>query len=500
MRKLIYQSGLLALLALLCSLSLAQTPDTQDDYRRLIETARQNSKLMENLEYLCDVIGARLTGSKALKQANEWAADKMREYGLENVRLEEWTIPIGWERGRLEAKMLAPREMNLQMASVAWTPGTRGAVTGPVVIFDPLPDNSDLERFKGKLKNAILLTSAPSRVNHHPSRSQGSDAWNRRIGGGMHAHPDHDEEEMTEEQRRMNRAREEFLKKEGAAALLSDAGRPQMLLFMYGGWRQDGSQAPLPTLVVTNEHYGMLYRLVKRNIPVTMRLNVENRFIKGPIKVYNTVGEIPGTEKPEELVICGAHLDSWDLGNGTVDNGTGSMVVLEAARLIKLCGLKPKRTIRFVLFSGEEQGLHGARHHVKQNKAQMEKVSAVFVNDTGTGKTIGLGLHNNPQVQPVFENELPVLKELGVTRYNNGFMASTDHHAFYEDRVPAFYMVQDPADYFLSWHTQTDTFDKALKDDLIQCTTVMAVCAYFVAQRPEMLPRRAAQGGSSPGR
>jgi hypothetical protein len=499
MRKLRYQSGLITLLVILSSLTLAQTPDIQEDNRRLIETAKQNSKLMENLEYLCDVIGARLTGSRALKQANDWAAERMREYGLENVHLEEWTIPVGWERGRLEAKLITPREMNLQMASVAWTPGTRGAVTGPVVIFDPLPDNSDLDRFKGKLKNAILLTSAPSRVNHHPSRSQGNDAWNRRMGGSMHPHPE-DDEEMTEEQRRMNRAREEFLKKEGAAALLSDAGRPQMLLFMFGGWRQDGSHAPLPTLVVTNEHYGMLYRLVKRNIPVTMRLNIENRFIKGPIKVYNTIGEIKGTEKPEELVICGAHLDSWDLGNGTVDNGTGSMVVLEAARLIKLCGLRPKRTIRFILFSGEEQGLHGAREHVKQNKAQMPKVSAVFVNDTGTGKTTGLGLHNNPQVQPVFENELPVLKELGVTRYNNGFMASTDHHAFYEDRVPAFYMVQDPADYFLSWHTQSDTYDKALKDDLIQSATVMALCAYFVAQRPEMLPRRAEQRGSLPDR
>jgi len=269
-----------------------------------------------------------------------------------------------------------------------------------------------------------------------------------------------------------------------------DSGKPQMLLVMTGSWGRGGGRSPFPRLFVTNEHYALLYRLTRRGVPVRMQLRVENKFTRGPVTVYNTVGEIRGSEKPEEIVICGAHLDSWDLATGTVDNGTGSMVVLEAARLIKALGLKPKRTIRFVLFSGEEQGLHGSREYVNQHKDEMSKVSAVFVHDTGTGKIEGIGLHGNKQVQPILEKELEILKELGVTRYNDRLMGGTDHASFYASGVPGFWFMQDPADYFLSHHTQSDTFDKAFKDDLIQGATVMAICAYNVAQLPQMLPRR----------
>lgn len=492
-----FLSAALALVLLQVSAS-AQTGQLLEDNRRLIEYAKQNSELMTNLEYLSDIIGPRLTGSARMKRANEWTAEKMREYGLENVRLEEWQIPAGWERGRLEAHLLEPNGVSISAAAMAWTPGTRGTVVGPVVYFDAKPDNSDLDRFKGKLKNAILLLSPPREVNHHPSRSTGRDVWNRRIGGGgralydEHGHLDHDDHhhaEETEAQRRQNAVRDEFFKKEGVAAVLMDSGKPQMLLVMTGSWGREGASSPFPRLFVTNEHYAMLYRLTRRGVPVKMRLRVENRFTRGPVTVYNTVGEIRGSEKPDEMVICGAHLDSWDLATGTVDNGTGSMVVLEAARLIKALGLKPARTIRFVLFSGEEQGLHGSREYVRRHKDEMGKVSAVFVHDTGTGKIEGIGLHGNKQVQPVLEG-MPILKELGVTRYSDGLMGGTDHASFYPEGVPAFWFMQDPADYFLSHHTQSDTYDKALKDDLIQGATVMALCAYNVAQLPEMLPRR----------
>jgi hypothetical protein len=463
----------------------------------MIDFARENSQLMENLEYLSDVIGPRLTGTERMKRANEWAAQKMREFGLENVHLESYTIPIGWERVRCEARVLEPNGMQLTAFAVPWTPGTRGTVTGPVVFFDAR-DETDFERFRGRLKNAAVLLSRPNAVQHHPSRSNGADVWaNRPIGGGtteVHQHGGHEGRDAAGAwaRQRAESARDAFFRKEGVAAILQDTSKPQTLVAVTGAWRADGSRPDLPRVYLANEHYSMLFRLAQRKQPVRLQLRVENRWIKGPVTVYNTVGEIRGTERPEEVVLCGAHLDSWDLAQGTVDNGTGSVVVLETARLMKAMGLKPKRTVRFVLFSGEEQGLHGSQAYVNQHKNEMERISAVFVHDTGTGRVTGFGLHGNPQAQPVLERELGVLKELGVTRYVLPPMGGTDHAPFAAERVPAFWFVQEPADYSLMHHTQSDTFDKALKDDLIQGAAVMAISALNVANLPEILPRRPA--------
>jgi len=464
--------------------AFAQTAGVADDNKRLIDYEKQNSELMNNLEYLSDMIGPRLTGSARLRKANDWTAAKMKEYGLENVHLEKWTIPLGWERGTCEARIIEPNGIPVMAASWAWCPSTKGKVTGPVVLFNPTTDD-DYKKFEGKLKNAIVLFSVPSKPNEHPSRAT---PGQRRGMFGTDEVQDAD----SGQQRRMIDKRVAFLKKEGAAVTLLDAGKPQMLLNMSGAWGADPEQTQrgLPRMVIANEHYAMLYRLLQHNVPVTMQVEIKNRFIKGPIDVYNTVGEIRGSEKPDEVVLCGAHLDSWDLGTGSTDNGTGSMVVLETARLIKAAGLKPKRTMRFVLFSGEEEGLFGSKAYVDAHKDEMDKISAVFVHDTGTGKTTGIGLHGNPQAQPVFESEIPVLKELGVTGYGAFLMNGTDHASFYPKGVPAFWFMQDSADYGLMHHSQSDTFDKALPDDLIQGATVMAICAYDVAQRDQMFPRR----------
>jgi len=464
----------------------AQTSSTAEDNKRIVEYAKQNSEVMNNLEYLSDMIGPRLTGSARLKKANDWTAQKMTEYGLENVHLEKWTAPIGWERGSCEARILEPNGMPLMAASWAWTPGTKGKVTGPVVLFNPVTDE-DYKKYEGKLKNAIVLFSAPAKPNHHPSRDTPETRQRRGLMGTDEA--GNDEDALLQ---RTGDKRSAFLKKEGAAVTVLDAGKPQMLLNMSGAWtaKPEDTTRVLPRIVLSNEHYSMLYRLTKRNVPVTVQVEIKNKFIKGPIDVYNTVGEIKGSEEPDEIVLCGAHLDSWDLGSGTCDNGTGSMVVLEAARLIKSMGLKPKRTIRFVLFSGEEQGLYGSKAYVDAHKDEMDKFSAVFVHDTGTGKTTGIGLHGNPQGKDVFEGEVPILKDLGVANYGTFIMNGTDHASFYPKGVPAFWFMQDSADYGWMHHSQSDTFDKALADDLIQGASVMAICAYDVAQRETLFPRR----------
>src|SRR6202008_3964286 len=239
----------------------------------------------------------------------------------------------------------------------------------------------------------------------------------------------------------------------------------------------------------TGEGYRMIYRMLKKG-PVEMEIEISNSLSKKPGEVYNTVGEIRGTEKPDEVVILGAHLDSWDLGTGSTDNGTGSMAVLEAARTLAKLNLKPKRTIRFVLFTGEEEGLVGSAKYVQAHKDELEKVSAVLVHDAGTGHVLTLGLHDNYQDREIVDHVLAPLSELKLLEPSMARSYGTDHLSFDNGGVPGFFCIQDGAEYHLTHHSQSDTFDKVWKDDLNQGAQVLAAWAYNTAQLPAKLPRR----------
>jgi len=245
----------------------------------------------------------------------------------------------------------------------------------------------------------------------------------------------------------------------------------------------------LPTAYITSENYELIWRLLKRG-PVQVEVEITNSFSDKPVDVYNTVAEIRGSEKPDEVVVIGAHLDSWDLGTGSTDNGTGSMVVLEAARALEKLGLKPKRTIRFVLFSGEEQGLNGSRAYVEAHKADLSKFSAILVHDTGTGKVLSLGLQGNYQDREDLDKALEPLREIGLLELSLRSMSGTDHLPFDQAGVPGFYAIQDPVDYNRTHHSQSDTFDRVHEDTLIQGAQVLAVWVYNVAQLPDLLPRK----------
>jgi Zn-dependent M28 family amino/carboxypeptidase len=286
----------------------------------------------------------------------------------------------------------------------------------------------------------------------------------------------------------------EFLRAEGAAAILTDSGKPHGLLNMTGSWRnveRANAAEPLPTLFVTHDHYAMLWRLASRPEPAKTRteLEVTNKFIPGPVEVYNTVGEIVGSEKPDEFVVIGAHIDSWDLGQGTTDNGTGTCVVLEAARIIAASGVRPKRTIRFVLFSGEEEGLHGSRAYVNAHKDEMPKTSLAVVHDTGTGKVVGIGTQRREPLKAIFEREFVSVKPLGVKEINTRGMGGSDHQSFDGAGVPGIMFQQDPAEYRFTHHSQSDTLDKAREPDLIQGAQVMAIVAMRIANLDSLLPR-----------
>jgi hypothetical protein len=333
----------------------------------------------------------------------------------------------------------------------------------------------EYEKLAGKLKGAILLTSKPSKPQQHPLyKPRGYEEADVSVG-------------------KAEQQRNEFFKAEGVAAILEDSAKPHMLVTTGGSW-----SAPLDGpkhFNISNEHYALLYRLAQNGYEPRVSLYSICTLRDEPTEVYNTVAEIPGTEKPDEVVICGAHLDSWDLGQGATDNGTGSAVILEAARILTANNVKPKRTIRFIWFSGEEQGLVGSREYVKAHEKEMDKVSAVFVHDTGTGYIKGIGLHGSKQCQPIFESEFTFLNHLGVKDFSTNLMGGTDHAAFYPKGIPSFWFMQEGADYGLTHHTSSDTFDKAIEEDLIHGATVMALCALHAANRDEMLPRKLKDGG-----
>jgi hypothetical protein len=487
--------------------------------RALIAEIKAHSQLMKNLQYLSDVIGPRLTGSKNAETANNWTAEKMKEYGLENVRLEPWEIPIGWQRGTARMRVIEP-ETNTQVliASRAWAPGTKGTVTGPVVIVTAR-NKDDLQKYKGKLKNAVVLSREPAKVAPITDPSYGPISGTPKKGEGK---KDAKKDEANKDDPKKDEAKKgegkkggfgkgggfdmgfqaelsDFFKAEGVACTVSDSAKPHGLLTMTGNWGRGDRGGTAPDgpaqVFMAHESYAMLWRLASRPEPAVTKVEFEitNTFVPGPVVVYNTVGEIRGSEKPDEYVVVGAHLDSWDLGTGTTDNGTGSCVVLETARAISEMvkqGYRPKRTIRFCLFTGEEQGLHGSRQYVAKHKDEMPKTSIALVHDTGTGKVVGFGTHGQEKVKAVMDPELETLRSMeGWKGLDLGGITGSDHQSFHGSGVPGFACRQDIDEYRLTHHTQSDTFDHAKEPNLVQGAQVMAVTAMRVANLPDLLPR-----------
>jgi carboxypeptidase Q len=294
-----------------------------------------------------------------------------------------------------------------------------------------------------------------------------------------------------EEYIKLMRGMMKAVENEGAAAILMPPDK-WYGLFSVSSTNREYKEGKTPTASITRENQALLWRLLEGGA-VETELNIQDSFSDKSVQVYNTVAEIRGSEKPDEVVIIGAHLDSWDLGTGATDNGTGSTAVLEAARALQKVGVKPKRTIRFVLFTGEEQGLNGSKAYVKAHKDELGKISGVLVHDSGTGKLLTVGLMTNYAVRETIDRALYPLakaKDIGLTEPSLRSEGGSDHVPFDEAGVPAFWCVQDNADYDKTHHSQADTLDRVRWDDLTEGAQVLAVFAYNVAQLPEMLPRK----------
>jgi carboxypeptidase Q len=466
---------------------------------KILAEIHDHNEIMANLEYLSDMIGARLTGTDNLKKANDWTRQKFADYGLGNPHLEAWTIAHTWTRVSASGQIVSPAVHPLGIASYAWAASTSGIVRGPVV-YVTARSVEDLAQYKGKLEGAIVISAepAPLPLADQPAPSPQDIAYQDSFLLVAPTRPGPPQPAFGPGFRQFMQARTEFYKSEGVVATLTDSGKPDGLLNMTGMGGRNYDIAPIPAAFVSSESYGLIWRLLRRG-PVELELNIQNSIGDKPVEVYNTVAEIRGSEKPDEIVILGAHLDSWDLGTGSTDNGTGSMVVLEAARALQKLGLQPKRTIRFVLFSGEEQGLNGSRAYVETHKDELPKISAALIHDTGTGRVVSISLMRNYQDREVMDKVVAPLRSLNLLELSERWMTGSDHASFEAAGVPGFFCVQEPAQYFETHHSQADTFDQAHEADLVEGAQVMAAWAYNVAQLPELLPRKPAPPAAGPG-
>ncbi|GLH74347.1 aminopeptidase [Geothrix limicola] len=444
---------------------LASYPDTPAG--RLMKEIKEHAELVAYVEYLTDQIGPRLTGSEQLRAAQRWAMAEMKKLGAEQVHEEAYEFGLAWSRGVDSARLLTQNGLRFRVDQQAWTPGTRGPLQGELMLVDAR-NLDELKAYHGQLKGKILLRSNP--FDKRPPMP-------RRNGGDMLAFQA-ERDAMTQ-----------FLLEEGALAVLSMSPRKNGLSFTTSGPGRDPKKPALPSATVPQEPYKMLLRQVAAKEPVRLELNLGGAFSAKPVQATNVIGEIRGSERPDEIVVVGAHLDSWDLGTGATDNATGSSVCLEVLRAFQATGLKPKRTIRVVLFSGEEEGLLGSRAYVEAHKAELDAIQAVLVHDMGTGMVRGFDLQARENARGLMAQAIAPANDLGVRELSLRVMNSTDHAPFDRAGVPAFAAIQDPVDYFEgTHHSQMDYADHLQPDQLVQGAQAMAATAWELANMEARLP------------
>jgi hypothetical protein len=487
----------LPLLALLPALVLAgaaaplsaQTVDTAGA-GTLIDQAMHHSEVMPNLEHLSDIIGPRLSGSVAMRRANDWTAERFKSYGLA-TQLEAYPFGVTWERGPATLMLQAPFTRQIVAHSWAWTAGTAGkTVAGAVVRINGGQDS--LAANLSKVKGAWVMLNEPARIWNPDgpamtaADSAAVQAARQQQAALFQKIRDDTTGRLLKELQQFNYDRAFRLKAAGALGLLTDGGKEEGLMTMSGS---PNGVSPLPNLVIAHEDYAMLARLLAQGLTPRVSGRVENTLGSKPVEQYNTVAEIRGSEKPGEVVILGGHLDSWDLGTGTTDNGAGAMAVLEAARIVAQSGLTPKRTMRFVLFSGEEEGLLGSKAYAAQHAADADSIQAVLVLDNGTGMITGQALQGRPELEQLWTDLLAPVSSLGATKVRDANKGGTDHLSFLPYGVPGFNYDQESRGYNHTHHSQVDTYDHAVAGDLQQASAVMAVTAFELANLDTLLPR-----------
>ncbi|MEA2603533.1 MAG: hypothetical protein QOF89_4525 [Acidobacteriota bacterium] len=520
-RKLI-PSAVLLLVASLLPLA-AEEPVDLGMVNRIRGEGLHRSQVMDTAFHLTEVLGPRLTGSPELKAANDWTRQQFESWGLVNAHLEGYPFGRGWSYTAVQTRMVAPRTVPLLALPKAWSPGTNGPVRGEVMRVE-IKSEKDFDRYKGKLAGKVLMVENAGKFEEPdtPAFERYSAAELEKLGDFRIP----DDEGRAERRRKgleryqFRKTLNEFLEKEKALATLEPSGLTNGIVRVSGGGSYTpGESVGVPALVMAAEHYNQILRLLDDGEKVEIEVDLAARYHDGDPQAYNTVAEIPGTDKKDEIVMAGAHLDSWHAGTGATDNGAGCAVVMEAARILKTLGVKPRRTIRFALWTGEEEGLIGSRAYVKQHfatrpepkdpkqkelpewfrdetwplqlKPEHAKIAAYFNLDNGTGKVRGIYIEENAAVRPIFEAWIAPLRDLGVTTVTPRPTGGTDHQSFDRVGLPGFQFIQDEMDYdSRTHHTNLDTYDHLHRDDLMQASVVMASFLYNAAMRAEPLPRK----------
>lgn len=507
-------------------------------YARIRDEGFRHSHVMQFAEALDDGIGPRLTGSPNMAKANAWTRDTLTKIGLENAHLEDWgEFGMGWQQVNTWVRMVSPDVEPLWAQAAPWSPPTNGTVSGEVVNIN-LQQASDFDKYAGKLKGKIVLLGLPRTTPDvtAPLFSRYSDAdlhdmetYPTPARPGAPANPD-----AILARLKTSQMRTEAVKKmaaEGVLAILTPSrdsgnGGGSGIVFDDNGAElaRDGQKKEnavnVPSAVMMIEHYNRLVRMLDNHVPVTLELNIETKFTGDHEHGFNTVAEIPGTDPllKDQVVMVGGHLDSWISGTGATDNGAGSVVAMEAVRILKALDFKPKRTIRIALWSGEEQGLYGSQGYAKQHFGQFaepspaepeslpsymrrkgaltttkewETLDAYYNLDNGTGKVRGIYTQENSGIGPIFAQWIAPLKDLGVSTISYRNTGGTDHLSFDAVGLPGFQFIQDPMDYETrTHHSDMDTVDRLHAADLAQAAVVEAIFLYNTSERDAMMPRK----------
>jgi carboxypeptidase Q len=525
----------------------APPKDPNDPIERIKDEGMNRSQVMQILSYLSDVIGPRLTGSPNLKRANEWTRDKLTSWGLQNAHLEAWgPFGRGWTLKSFSAQVSEPQDIPLIAYPKAWSPGLAGTLNADVIYFDAT-DEAGLEKFKGKLKGAIVLTAPMPEVKPHfeplGARLDEKDLLKLADAPDPRSIPRRPPQvnPQARTEAMFQAKKQQFFVDEGAALLVDPSRRgdggtifvqsatvPQPFVenpFAPGAprrlspWDKETPKI-IPQIVVAAEHYNRIVRMIQAGEKVKMAVNLDVQFHSNDPMAYNTVAEIPGTDPTlkDEIVMLGGHMDSWHSGTGATDNGAGVATAMEAVRILQTLKLQPRRTIRIALWSGEEQGLYGSRYYVMQHfgtigdgtidafrafgqasptppqinpKPDYDKFSVYFNLDNGTGRIRGVYLQGNEQVRPLFRQWLTPFREMNASTLSISNTGGTDHLSFDAIGLPGFQFIQDEIEYDTrTHHSNQDVFDRIIADDMKQNAVIMAAFVYQAAMMDAKMPRK----------
>lgn len=501
---------------------------------KIRKEAFENSQIMETIHHFTDVYGPRLTGSPKLVKAGEWSMARMKSWGFDRTEMEPWDWgSVGWENDRASGHIISPVKDSLVFEVLAWTPSTNGAVKGDVVRIDMPrmsfgqdprcvrnPTRAELDAFFATLdvRNKIVMVGQPADLKvdfDPPSKRFDAEALSRRLDGAprqVRDRPDCPSLDVTPLGfRELFAAFSKFMKDNGVLVQINDARMRHGTIRAFGNRSYDPNTS-VPTVVMRNEDYGRIWRIVSNGTPVELEFDIRNSIYPEGRTAYNTIGEITGTDKADEVVMLGGHLDAWHSATGATDNAVGCAVTMEAARILKAIGVKPRRTIRVALWSGEEQGLRGSRAYVEKHFGTFENPKPAYykfggyVNvDTGTGRIRAMTVFGPPETASILNQATLSYYDLdfvGVRNTPSRRLGGSDHTSFNQAGLPGIGTLLDPIEYFThTWHTNLDTYERIVEDDVKASAALVASTVYELAMRDELLPRFAAKDmPSAPGR